>query len=130
MAGAAAAAMDLGEDHETSAAPHALVPRPEYQTLANFVVEKKIGQGQFSTVYRARCTFDDAVVALKKVDVRCVMTGRVSVLISRAQIFGMTDAKSRADCLKEIDLLKVGCEWGCARTVLTLLTHSLSTTRT
>lgn len=55
-----------------------------------FQVEKKIGQGQFSVVYRARNIVDGQVVALKKI-----------------QIFDMVDAKARQDCIKEIDLLKV-----------------------
>ncbi|XP_062514889.1 serine/threonine-protein kinase Nek7-like [Corticium candelabrum] len=60
-----------------------------YGSLANFVIEKKIGRGQFSTVYRARCQHDGSMVALKKV-----------------QVFGMMDAKARSDCIKEIGLLK------------------------
>eukprot|EP00731_Ephydatia_muelleri_P024860 Em0016g1131a len=60
-----------------------------YGSLKNFQVEKKIGQGQFSVVFRARCVVDDRIVALKKI-----------------QIFDMMDAKARQDCIKEIDLLK------------------------
>lgn len=41
-----------------------------YGTLANFDIEKKIGKGQFSEVYRARCKQDGRIVALKKVQVR------------------------------------------------------------
>ncbi|EDV27543.1 uncharacterized protein TRIADDRAFT_21160 [Trichoplax adhaerens] len=65
--------------------------RPDmgYNWLGNYVIEKKIGQGQFSVVYKARCLLDNSLVALKKV-----------------QIFEMMDAKARQDCLKEIDLLK------------------------
>lgn len=37
--------------------------------LANFDVEKKIGKGQFSEVYRARSRPNGSVVALKKVQV-------------------------------------------------------------
>lgn len=62
-----------------------------YGTLSNFDIEKKIGKGQFSVVYRARCKVDHAVVALKKV-----------------QIFEMMDSKARLDCMKEINLLQVG----------------------
>ncbi|KAG8141792.1 putative Serine-threonine-protein [Naja naja] len=76
------------------------VASPEYQhdtqqrhlyrcTLADFQIEKKIGRGQFSEVYRATCLLDRKPVALKKV-----------------QIFEMMDAKARQDCIKEIDLLK------------------------
>lgn len=61
-----------------------------YSTLQSFVVEeKKLGQGQFSVVYRATCKADNRPVALKKV-----------------QIFEMMDAKARQDCLKEVELLK------------------------
>ncbi|XP_060075098.1 serine/threonine-protein kinase Nek7-like [Ylistrum balloti] len=60
-----------------------------YGRLENFEIDKKIGKGQFSEVYRARCKVDGSVVALKKV-----------------QIFEMMDAKARQDCIKEIDLLK------------------------
>lgn len=63
-----------------------------YQSLAQFDVERKIGKGQFSVVYRARCRLDGTVVALKKV-----------------QIFEMMDAKARMDCMKEISLLQVRC---------------------
>ena len=60
-----------------------------YGTLSNFEIEKKIGRGQFSVVYRAKCLANDQIVALKKV-----------------QIFDMMDAKARQDCIKEIELLK------------------------
>ncbi|KAL5484730.1 hypothetical protein EMCRGX_G021275 [Ephydatia muelleri] len=71
--------------------PHYVAPAvPDYYgSLKNFQVEKKIGQGQFSVVFRARCVVDDRIVALKKI-----------------QIFDMMDAKARQDCIKEIDLLK------------------------
>uniref|UniRef100_A0AAY4EKW2 NEK6-subfamily protein kinase n=1 Tax=Denticeps clupeoides TaxID=299321 RepID=A0AAY4EKW2_9TELE len=58
-------------------------------TLSNFKIEKKIGRGQFSEVYKALYLVDGRDVALKKV-----------------QIFEMLDAKARQDCIKEIDLLK------------------------
>uniref|UniRef100_A0A8C7JQV2 NEK6-subfamily protein kinase n=2 Tax=Salmoninae TaxID=504568 RepID=A0A8C7JQV2_ONCKI len=58
-------------------------------TLANFRIEKKIGRGQFSEVYKATYLLEGQHVALKKV-----------------QIFEMMDAKARQDCIKEIDLLK------------------------
>lgn len=61
-----------------------------YSRLSSYNIEKRIGRGQFSVVYKARCTADnDRLVALKKV-----------------QIFEMMDAKARQDCIKEIDLLK------------------------
>lgn len=40
-----------------------------YGTLTNFEIEKKIGRGQFSVVYKARCVADNSIVALKKVQV-------------------------------------------------------------
>jgi NIMA (never in mitosis gene a)-related kinase 7 len=41
-----------------------------YGSAENFVVEeKKLGQGQFSVVYRALCKADNRPVALKKVQV-------------------------------------------------------------
>ncbi|KAL4219434.1 Serine/threonine-protein kinase Nek7 [Mactra antiquata] len=60
-----------------------------YGTLAAFNIDKKIGKGQFSEVYRVVCKATRNVLALKKV-----------------QIFEMMDAKARQDCKKEIDLLK------------------------
>lgn len=60
-----------------------------YGCLANFEIDKRIGKGQFSEVFRARCKIDNSVVALKKV-----------------QIFEMMDAKARQDCIKEIGLLQ------------------------
>ncbi|XP_074164793.1 serine/threonine-protein kinase Nek7 isoform X4 [Sminthopsis crassicaudata] len=45
----------------------ALRPDMGYNTLANFRIEKKIGRGQFSEVYRAACLLDAVPVALKKV---------------------------------------------------------------
>ncbi|XP_051536810.1 serine/threonine-protein kinase Nek6-like isoform X1 [Myxocyprinus asiaticus] len=60
--------------------------------LSNFRIEKKIGRGQFSEVYKATCLLDNQQVALKKVQF--------------SQIFEMMDAKARQDCIKEIDLLK------------------------
>lgn len=53
--------------------PPASVPQPSdnlVYRLANFEIEKKIGRGQFSTVYRARCRSNGTIVALKKVQVR------------------------------------------------------------
>lgn len=57
--------------------------------LSNFEVEKRIGTGQFSVVYRAKCKQTQQIVALKKI-----------------QIFEMLDAKARYDCIKEINLLQ------------------------
>uniref|UniRef100_H2Z010 NEK6-subfamily protein kinase n=1 Tax=Ciona savignyi TaxID=51511 RepID=H2Z010_CIOSA len=64
-------------------------PELGYNHLGNYKIERKIGKGQFSEVYRATCLLDSKLVALKKV-----------------MIFEMMDAKARQDCIKEIDLLK------------------------
>ena len=61
-----------------------------YGALSGFTIDKKIGKGQFSVVYRARAVHDERTVALKKV-----------------QIFEMMDSKARLDCMKEIQLLQV-----------------------
>lgn len=61
-----------------------------FGSTAALVVERRIGKGQFSVVYRARAKVDGSVVALKKV-----------------QIFDMMDAKARVDCVKETNLLQV-----------------------
>ena len=49
-------------------------PDNVYGSLAYFVVDKKIGKGQFSEVYRARCNNNGSIVALKKVQVESVCT--------------------------------------------------------
>jgi len=59
-------------------------------TLADFEIGDRIGKGQFSVVYRARCKLNNQFVALKKV-----------------QFYQMTDLKARVDCMKEIQLLRV-----------------------
>ena len=41
-----------------------------YGSLANFDIDRKIGKGQFSVVYRATSKIDARPVALKKVQVR------------------------------------------------------------
>uniref|UniRef100_A0A8V1AIB2 NEK6-subfamily protein kinase n=1 Tax=Gallus gallus TaxID=9031 RepID=A0A8V1AIB2_CHICK len=77
-----------GQDFQHDPQRH-LTSYPYRCTLADFQIEKKIGRGQFSEVYKATCLLDRKPVALKKV-----------------QIFEMMDAKARQDCIKEIDLLK------------------------
>ncbi|KAK5967307.1 Molting protein MLT-1 [Trichostrongylus colubriformis] len=62
---------------------------PSNLTLDMFTIEKKIGKGMFSEVFRAKCEWNGQMVALKKI-----------------QVFEMVDQKARQDCLKEIDLLK------------------------
>ncbi|XP_043985914.1 serine/threonine-protein kinase Nek7 [Gambusia affinis] len=44
-----------------------LQPDMGHNSLANFQIEKKIGRGQFSEVYRARYLLDNTSVALKKI---------------------------------------------------------------
>lgn len=41
----------------------------DYNSLANYYIEKKIGRGQFSEVYRAKYLIDNTPIALKKVQV-------------------------------------------------------------
>jgi len=79
----------MGE-HELLALTKSNLNNQIYSKLTNFDVEGKIGKGQFSVVYKARCKANGAIVALKKV-----------------QIFEMTDSKARLDCMKEINLLQV-----------------------
>ena len=81
---AEAAADELLQMSSTSAA------NSIYGSLSNFDIDRKIGKGQFSVVYRAISKVDGRPVALKKV-----------------QIFEMMDAKARLDCMKEIQLLQV-----------------------
>jgi len=64
-------------------------PNPIYGNLENLEIEKKIGKGQFSEVYRAKNKVTNEYVALKKI-----------------QLHVMKDKKAREDCLKEIDLLR------------------------
>lgn len=90
-------AADSSDGHLTSAAAVAAAElkqmsssqNPIYSRMANFDIERKIGKGQFSVVHRATCRENRSIVALKKV-----------------QIFEMVDAKSRLDCMKEIQLLQ------------------------
>ncbi|RWS14789.1 serine/threonine-protein kinase Nek7-like isoform X2 [Dinothrombium tinctorium] len=58
-------------------------------SLSNFAIQKRIGKGQFSEVFKAKCLQTGETVALKKIS-----------------IFEMMDAKSRLDCIKEINLLQ------------------------
>ena len=50
--------------------PPPRLPDNPYCRLCNFEIEKKIGRGQFSVVYRARCKLNNQIVALKKIQVR------------------------------------------------------------
>lgn len=48
---------------------NAIPPDAIYCRLENFDIEKKVGRGQFSVVYKARCKLNGQSVALKKVQV-------------------------------------------------------------
>jgi serine/threonine protein kinase len=39
-------------------------------SLSQYAIDKKIGQGQFSVVYRAKALSDGLIVALKRIPVR------------------------------------------------------------
>lgn len=65
------------------------VRRDSSFNLSRFKIEKKIGRGQFSEVYKALDEKHGNHVALKKIG-----------------IFEMMDAKARQDCMKEINLLQ------------------------
>lgn len=68
---------------------HMPVRRDSSFNLSRFKIEKKIGRGQFSEVYKALDEKHGHHVALKKIG-----------------IFEMMDAKARLDCIKEINLLQ------------------------
>ncbi|BFZ20609.1 hypothetical protein BsWGS_23649 [Bradybaena similaris] len=87
-----AEAMDIIEVTvpETSQSPIIPLVASQNGKLAYFDVEKKIGKGQFSEVYRAKYK----------------MNGGLPLALKKVQIFEMMDAKARNDCMKEIDLLK------------------------
>eukprot|EP00041_Stephanoeca_diplocostata_P009718 m.151458 g.151458 ORF g.151458 m.151458 type:complete len:189 (+) comp17863_c0_seq2:283-849(+) len=88
-------AMDISMGDSAVSTPCGGVPltpvpqNPEYASLAYFELGKKIGKGQFSTVYKAVHVASNTTVALKKI-----------------QIFDITDPKARTDCIKEVELLK------------------------
>ncbi|XP_071979351.1 serine/threonine-protein kinase Nek6 isoform X1 [Engystomops pustulosus] len=112
-----------GQDYQHDGQRHT-TSYPYRCNLADFKIDKKIGRGQFSEVYRATCHLDRKPVALKKVQIMCIprcsldlgtdLTHAVQHPISLCrkqkctcnQIFEMMDAKARQDCIKEIDLLK------------------------
>lgn len=56
-------------DFEAGVVPVAAENDNIYGCLSNFIIDKKIGKGQFSEVYRARCRHNGSTVALKKVQV-------------------------------------------------------------
>ncbi|GFR83228.1 serine/threonine-protein kinase Nek7 [Elysia marginata] len=83
--------METAETVEvTSSSPITVPSVQENCKLAFFDVEKKIGKGQFSEVYRAKHKMNE----------------QQSLALKKVQIFEMMDAKARNDCMKEIDLLK------------------------
>ena len=45
-------------------------PENIYSTLKNYDIDRQIGKGQFSCVYKAKNKIDGTIVALKKVQVR------------------------------------------------------------
>ena len=57
--------------------------------LAKYDIQRRIGSGKFSVVYRAKRLADKSVCALKKI-----------------QVFDIKDEKSRTKCLKEVKLLE------------------------
>ena len=67
-----------------------LAARPPI-ALSDFSIEKRIGKGQFSEVYRA-------------VDKK--HPGQIRVALKKISIFEMMDSKARMDCIKEINLLQ------------------------
>lgn len=67
------------------------------QQINDYKVQKAIGEGKFSNVYKA-VNAEGNVVALKKIKVMC------EVLI--IQIFDMMDPKQREKCLKEVKLMQ------------------------
>nr|XP_018905167.1 PREDICTED: serine/threonine-protein kinase Nek7-like [Bemisia tabaci] len=58
-------------------------------STGNFKVDKPIGKGNFSVVFKATCQTTGKLVALKKV-----------------YIYDMKDPEARVECIKEINLLK------------------------
>lgn len=63
-----------------------LTSYPYRCTLADFQIEKKIGRGQFSEVYKATCLLDRKPVALKKVQVS-ILSSKSYYLASRMGMF-------------------------------------------
>ncbi|XP_059571732.1 serine/threonine-protein kinase Nek6 isoform X2 [Alligator mississippiensis] len=57
-----------GQEYQHDPQRH-LTSYPYRCTLADFQIEKKIGRGQFSEVYKATCLLDRKPVALKKVQI-------------------------------------------------------------
>lgn len=84
-------------------------------SLSQFNVGREIGKGQFSQVYittfpRCPCSFMFAilfVVGNKVYSATFLPCPSRRVAIKRVELLEMVDSKARADCVKEIQLLKV-----------------------
>lgn len=63
------AAMEEGNGENMSTDSDQQAAGQQYSSQSNFSIEKKIGKGQFSVVYKARCLLDNNIVALKKIQV-------------------------------------------------------------
>lgn len=59
----------MAESMDTEAGGEQADSNSMYGTLAAFTIDKKIGKGQFSEVYRVICKATGNVLALKKVQV-------------------------------------------------------------
>jgi serine/threonine protein kinase len=70
------------------------------QVVNGFEIQKLIGQGKFSFVFRAKRISDGVLVALKLIK---VSASRVTWW----QIFDMENEKQRDNCLKEVQLHQV-----------------------
>lgn len=72
---------------------------------------REIGKGSFSVVYKARCTRDGTLVALKRVQASAFPRRRLFAGAERPlcslQVRGMRDEKARGDCAREAALLQV-----------------------
>eukprot|EP00056_Hartaetosiga_gracilis_P021956 m.27444 g.27444 ORF g.27444 m.27444 type:complete len:81 (-) comp9351_c0_seq5:70-312(-) len=64
--------MDTGRDGDEFETPQVGDDDEDnfYNDISNYSVEKKIGRGQFSVVYKARCLVNNKLVAFKKVQVK------------------------------------------------------------
>lgn len=70
-----------------------------YNQLSNFMIEKKIGKGQFSEVYRAVCTVNGRPVALKKVQVGGAPLSPRRILTSQFQVLLLFPTLTSQSCL-------------------------------
>lgn len=83
-----------------------------YGSLQNFEIEKQIGQGQFSQVFKARCLVNSKVVALKRMKAffAFIFYWKKNEYFIYCylflKIYELMDQKAREECYKEIELLK------------------------